>query len=517
MQSDILKIPEKKLLFPQKISIYGSVAGNPIVRLEHAEIEEKVEVEEYNHFRVKGWTIHKSSGECILAVTWKTTANPYGSVLLVEKGSEDEIIKGLQWITPKPNLIGSNIDLPTLCNQVRGSWKDTFYFVEEMSENGTLIHGLRSPQIGALYASLAHWKVTDEVGTVVMPTGTGKTETMLALLAREHLEHLLVIVPTSALRDQIAEKFQTFGVLQKFGILNLTALLPVVGKINHRFDTAQDAALFLRSCNVVVATMAVIGGCSDEVQYSLAQNCTHLFIDEAHHTPANTWNSFKEIVIEKSKPILQFTATPFRRDGKHVGGKVIFRYPMRKAQEENYFTPITFISIWEYNRDLADKAIARRAIRSLKNDLASGYDHLLMARTDNIERSKQVHQIYQTLASDLVPQIVHSRLTSQEQSDALDAIRTRKSRIIVCVDMLGEGFDLPQLKIAALHDIHKSLAVTIQFTGRFTRSDTGIGKTIGETTIIANAADADVEDALEDLYSKDSDWNLVLRRLSEVS
>ena len=44
--------------------------------------------------------------------------------------------------------------------------------------------------------------------------------------------------------------------------------------------------------------------------------------------------------------------------------------------------------------------------------------------------------------------------------------------------MLGEGFDLPELKIAALHDVKKSLPVTLQFTGRFTRTkyDDNLGK-----------------------------------------
>jgi hypothetical protein len=36
---------------------------------------------------------------------------------------------------------------------------------------------------------------------------------------------------------------------------------------------------------------------------------------------------------------------------------------------------------------------------------------------------------------------------------------------VVCVDMLGEGFDLPELKIAAFHDIRKSLAVTCNLKG----------------------------------------------------
>ena len=40
---------------------------------------------------------------------------------------------------------------------------------------------------------------------------------------------------------------------------------------------------------------------------------------------------------------------------------------------------------------------------------------------------------------------------------------------MVCVDMLGEGFDLPALKVAAIHDPHKSLGVTLQFVGRFAR------------------------------------------------
>ncbi len=42
------------------------------------------------------------------------------------------------------------------------------------------------------------------------------------------------------------------------------------------------------------------------------------------------------------KPVLQFTATAFRGDGKHVDGKPIYNYPRRKAQSEGYFKPIDF-------------------------------------------------------------------------------------------------------------------------------------------------------------------------------
>jgi superfamily II DNA or RNA helicase len=54
--------------------------------------------------------------------------------------------------------------------------------------------GLRRPQIGALHAALAHATRSTDPATIVMPTGTGKTETMLALNANQRFERLLVVV-----------------------------------------------------------------------------------------------------------------------------------------------------------------------------------------------------------------------------------------------------------------------------------------------------------------------------------
>ncbi|HUZ59245.1 MAG TPA: hypothetical protein VMU83_10720 [Hanamia sp.] len=61
----------------------------------------------------------------------------------------------------------------------------------------------------------------------------------------------------------------------------------------------------------------------------------------------------------------------------------------------------------------------------------------------------------------------------------------------VCVDMLGEGFDLPNLKIAAFHNIRKSLPITIQLAGRFTR--TKFDENLGVASIVVNLKDADVK------------------------
>ncbi|MEV7278641.1 DEAD/DEAH box helicase family protein [Streptomyces sp. NPDC093111] len=66
--------------------------------------------------------------------------------------------------------------------------------------------GLRPPQAGALHSVLGSWySQLPEPGLIVMPTGTGKTETMLTLVVACRPPRLLVLVPSVALRDQIAE------------------------------------------------------------------------------------------------------------------------------------------------------------------------------------------------------------------------------------------------------------------------------------------------------------------------
>ena len=80
--------------------------------------------------------------------------------------------------------------------------------------------------------------------------------------------------------------------------------------------------------------------------------------------------------------------------------------------------------------------------------------------------------------------------------------------------MLGEGFDLPALKVAAIHEAHKSLGVTLQFVGRFARV---ADPSIGQATVIVGRPDPDYDVNLRRLYAEDADWNIVIQDLSEMA
>ncbi|NPT70818.1 DEAD/DEAH box helicase family protein [Paraburkholderia sp. RL16-012-BIC-B] len=320
----------------------------------------------------------------------------------------------------------------------------------------------------------------------------------------------MVAAQTDALRTQIANKFLTLGLLKAPGstILAKSAHYPVVGVLEHNVVTLDALSTFFEACNVVVTTSHIAGQLSSEFQSRIAELCTHLFIDEAHHSEAPTWKRFKAQFGQRR--VLQFTATPFRDDDQLIDGKIIYRYPLRQAQRDGYFQPITFRSVFEFNENRADRAIANATIRELDND-TTGL-HVAMARAFDIPRAKQVFEIYEAIGR-YNPILLHSKLKSVERREALEKLMSGQSRLVVCVDMLGEGFDMPELKIAAFHDVRKSLPVTLQLAGRFTRTRPDLGG----ATFIANVANAGVRQELEKLYSQDPDWNELLPELSDTA
>ena len=390
---------------------------------------------------------------------------------------------------------------------VLASWKGKFQFVKEDEEYN--VEGMRPPQLGALYAILSHSENAEERALIVMPTGTGKTEVMLCALIANNCNKLLVAVPSDSLRTQLSNKFNTLGLLRRFKIIDDTCLNPIVGVMNSKFTALDDLKSFISKSNVVVTTMSILTGYSDEFKAVIASQFSHLFVDEAHHSEATTWKYF----IDKFDPpkVFLFTATPFRTDERRLNGKTIFNFSLRNAQAQRYYKEINYLPIREYDPQKADERIAEQAISQLRKDHIAGYKHIIMARCRDKKRAEEVVKYYQK-HGDLKTVVVYTGVTGL--SGKINGIKNKEYNIVVCVDMLGEGFDLPELKIAAIHDERQSIPITLQFVGRFTRSSY---EKLGNASFIANVAYPPIKSELEKLYAKDSDWNLLLPAMSEAS
>lgn len=503
-----------ELTLPDRVRVLGTVLGTRIAQLDHAGARFNARLSRLNHSSVEGF-IAEIDGRRPIAIVAKRTAAKLGveEILVVPDGlSTSTIAQQLEagrggWLSPRRTGAASLSleEAERAAASVVESWRDRFVFREErQDESGVLTDGLRSPQAGALHAVMAHWSVSRRPATIVMPTGTGKTETMLGLLVSQRMPRLMVIVPNDALRSQIADKFLRLGVLAACGCLTEGAQLPIVAMMRRIPKTPAEVDEVFRRANVVVTTMQVAGNAPVECQARMAELASHLFVDEAHHIRARTWSAFRAQFADR--PVLQFTATPFRNDGRGIGGKFIYVYPLRKAQEDHLFRPITFVPVQGLDANETDDLIIEKIGEVLGRDRGLGLGHVAMARTDTILRAKALRAKYAARLPQYRPLLVHSEMRRSEREAVLRSLKAGASQIIVCVDMLGEGFDFPELKIAGLHDKHKSEAVTLQFIGRFTRSR----RDLGDATVIANIAQGEIPDAMRKLYAEDADWDEVL-------
>lgn len=496
--------------FPSVLGLDEIRAGNRVRQLVEGPLETEGTLSPFVRNRLRGHLFRAAEDgrETLVVPTAKQLPENHARIIVaaVPNANGRLDLRNGAWVKHPLAQDAAAFDHEREMKATLDSWAGAFSYAQEDPANG--VRGLRPPQIGAVHMVHGHWSVTDTPGTIVMPTGTGKTETMLSILVSARCSRLLVIVPTDALRTQVADKFLTLGILKEAGVLARTARHPIVGVLQHiPKSTAEVDELFPR-CHVIVTTSSIAGKASAVVQERMAYHCPYLFIDEAHHAEAPTWSTFKERF--KDRRVLQFTATPFREDGKPLDGDIVFKYPLKKAQEEGYFRPIHFKEVVEFDTRRSDAAIAAKAVEQLRTDAAKG--HVLMARVDSVARAKEVFKIYKQYG-EFNPVELHTGIKSARQREAARRqILSGESRIVVCVDMLGEGFNLPELKIAAFHDIRKSLAVTLQLAGRFTRSRPDLG----DATFIANTADVHVRDELRKLYSRDPDWNALLPEFSDA-
>lgn len=366
--------------------------------------------------------------------------------------------------------------------------------------------GFRLSQLAAIQSIGAHFFGRSEPAIVVMPTGSGKSAIISAIPFVLRANRVLVLTPSRLVREQLAENFQSLVDLHKLGALPSKPAAPSVRTIN-RYMRSGEEWLALRDFDVVVATVPSVSPQPGTVADPPLGLFDLVLVDEAHHSPARTWANLLTH-LKDCRQVL-FTATPFRRDEKDLKGRIVFRYELRRARDDKVFGNIQFEAVTAKADELIDTTIARAAEARLKADRDAGFDHLVMVRSDTISRAKELHQLY-TQRTALRLEFVSGAYSLSRIKKVIRNLEDRKADGIVCVNMFGEGFNMPRLKIAAIHSPHKSLSVTLQFIGRFAR--TGISH-VGPATFLAEPHESAEE--LGELYESGSAWREMVANLSD--
>ncbi|MBN9397156.1 MAG: DEAD/DEAH box helicase family protein [Candidatus Melainabacteria bacterium] len=368
---------------------------------------------------------------------------------------------------------------------------------------------VRAAQIGAIHAFLAHNSVHSTPALIAMPTGAGKTAVLMLIPILVKAKRVLVITSNRLVRAQIVEDFSCLNTLRKIGVVK-SEVRPRTYEL-HKKITTNEQWEQLKEFDVVVAL-------PQSFTPGLELDCPSdlfdvILFDEAHHTPANTW--FEIYKFFKNSVRVLFTATPFRRDQNELPGKLIYAYPMQKALEDKIMNVVRF----EYVPDgpsgegliEQDARIAKVTEQIFLRDRNAGLNHRLLVRANSISRADELAQVY-SIHTKLKLALLNSSFSLAVITERINELRNGTIDGLICVDMLAEGFDLPELKIAAIHSPHRSLAVTLQFIGRFGRSK---ADSIGQATFISCRQEVQLEGKL--LYEENSVWQKIIPELADIA
>lgn len=382
-----------------------------------------------------------------------------------------------------------------------------FWLKSEVKNGDTVLQkGLRESQVGAVGAVLAHFSVRSDAALISMPTGTGKTAVMLALCYALRAEKVLVMTPSQMVRKQIANHFKLRKDLIQNNVLSADAIEPKVYELKGVIHSKEEWADILANHDVVVAIPNTINQIEELPLVLAADAFSVVLVDEAHHSRSNSWAYLLKYFAPPVKQVL-LTATAFRNDKKDIKARLVFNYPLKLAYERKQFSKIQYISVSDIDGGAAtrDIAIAKKTEEVYKEHKRHG--HKIIIRTDSKSRAEQLKQLYDS-QTELDLELIYSKLAQSTIDKRVERLERGTADGVICVDMMGEGYDFPALKIAAIHAPHKSLAITLQFVGRISRTNTSEAAI---ARVIASKHDFDIDKV--QLFQDTRDWAEILPEL----
>ena len=304
-----------------------------------------------------------------------------------------------------------------------------------------------------------------DFGTLVAPTGSGKTVIALWLIAYRH-QTALVIVHTKELQDQWIEKAGTF----------LGMSPDEIGRIGDGHFEIGD-----RLTIALVQTLY-------KRAHDVAPYIGHLIVDECHRIPARTFT--EAVSAFSSQFMLALTATNFRRDGLE---KLIYWYAGPKVHEvdrdqlvdsgdvlqadvilrQTEFEP-TCDPVEKYSamlKELTEDPV-RNALIALDIICEIERGQTCLVLSDRKAHCYNLQALLMNLGK--WSEVLTSDVSKKGREKIVDSINKGQTKITIATSQLiGEGFDCKHLSTLFLTTPIKFSGRLIQYLGRVLRPADG--------------------------------------------
>jgi DNA repair protein RadD len=320
----------------------------------------------------------------------------------------------------------------------------------------------------------------NKYGVIVSPTAGGKSF-ILAEVARQYGEPILVLQPNKELLEQNAEKSKILG------------------------STATVCSASLSQRDISTFTYATIGSIKKDVNKLIALGVKTLFIDECHSkfSPEEGSEFQQFLKALNPKKVIGFTATPFRLSpgGMNEGSKLkmltrtrpkIFSefidvVQIKEVTEGGWWSKIKYeahefdesglevnTSGSEYTDESVKVAIKAQNINNTiylraKQLLKEGCPSILIFM-DSVENAE-------IMAKHLPDAIaIHGKTPTKVRDQGVKDFKSGKIKVLVNMGVFTTGFDYPDLRAIIMGRPTMSLSLYYQIIGRGTRISKETGK-----------------------------------------
>lgn len=354
---------------------------------------------------------------------------------------------------------------------------------------------LREPQIDGYFAIRDHFKHSDEPCYVQLPVGCGKTGLMGITPFGIAKGRILIIAPNLTIRENIRRELNVSDpncFYSKRGVF-----VPKNGPYLSELKTGAN----IHDCDaahIVVANIQQFSRARNKWYEALPTNYFDMIlVDEGHHNVAETWTRL--FAYFENAKVISFTATPMRSDGQVASGERVYRFGYARSMIMGFIsqidalfvkpTELTFTVEGEmrtlgidkimemrekdwFNRGIAaseecNRSIVNASVQQLHHVRTLGSPRQLIAVACSIRHATQVAALYREQS--LQVEVLHSHLKTEERDRIEATLRSGLTDVVVQVNILGEGYDLPTLSVAAVFRPYRSLSPYVQFVGRILR------------------------------------------------
>lgn len=209
-----------------------------------------------------------------------------------------------------------------------------------------------------------------------------------------------------------------------------------------------------------------------------------IIIDECHHA---TSNSFQRVLSAYSGvPLIGFTATPARLDGKSLGeifDKLIIGVDYSYLIQNNYlvdydyFSPDLNFNFSEWKLKSGDFDATDNAShldkKAIYGDILKYLDlsKKTIIYSPTVDYSKKLEAQINEHFNAKISVEFNGTTPQNERDKIIDDFKSDKIKILINVDLIGEGFNMPSCDCVFLLRATQSLTLYIQQAGRALRSD----------------------------------------------